>query len=72
MKTRERTRTGDGRGLLGRYIDALERYGEPESERSELPPGYDVRTCVHCGEHVVFLIDPRGGWAECDACGRAA
>jgi hypothetical protein len=70
VKVNERTRSGDG--LLGRYIDALGRYGEPEPDRSELAPGYDVRTCTHCGAHVIFLIDPRGGWAECDACGRAA
>jgi hypothetical protein len=70
VKVNQRTRSGDE--LLGRYIDALHRYGEPEPDRSELAPGYDVRTCTHCGAHVIFLIDPRGGWADCDACGRAA
>lgn len=28
-----------------------------------------VRTCVRCGEHVPFKIDPLGSWAECTACG---
>jgi hypothetical protein len=29
----------------------------------------EVRTCVRCGEHVPFMIDPVGSWAECTACG---
>ncbi len=29
----------------------------------------EVRTCVRCGEHVPFRIDPMGTWAECTACG---
>jgi len=29
----------------------------------------DVRTCVRCGRHVAFRIDPMGSWAECTACG---
>ena len=29
----------------------------------------EVRTCVRCGEHVPFMIDPMGSWAECTACG---
>jgi hypothetical protein len=29
----------------------------------------EVRTCVRCGEHVPFRIDPVGSWAECTACG---
>ena len=36
------------------------RYGSFEPE---------VRTCVRCGEHVAFRIDPMGSWAECTACG---
>ena len=31
--------------------------------------GPDVRTCVRCGEHAPFMIDPKGSWAECTACG---
>jgi hypothetical protein len=31
--------------------------------------GPEVRTCVRCGEHVPFRIDPVGSWAECTACG---
>ena len=29
----------------------------------------EVRTGVRCGEHVPFMIDPVGSWAECTACG---
>ena len=29
----------------------------------------EVRTCVRCGQHVAFRIDPMGSWAECTACG---
>ena len=29
----------------------------------------EVRTCVRCGEHAPFMIDPKGSWAECTACG---
>ena len=31
--------------------------------------GPEARTCVHCGAHVPFVIDPVGSWAECTACG---
>jgi hypothetical protein len=31
--------------------------------------GPEVRTCVRCGEHAPFMIDPKGSWAECTACG---
>jgi hypothetical protein len=58
--------------LLSRYLGALRRHGDPEIERRSLAEGHDVRTCPNCGRHVIFRIDPEGGWAECTSCGRAA
>jgi hypothetical protein len=58
--------------LLSRYRAALARYGDPEAERRDLPPGTDVRTCASCGERTTFRVDPAGGWAECAACGAIA
>jgi len=43
---------------------------EPHFVAHERRP--DVRTCAHCGEQVVFRVDPMGSWAECTACGRLA
>ena len=50
-----------GRSRIAGLMDpAAQRYGTFEPE---------VRTCVRCGEHVPFRIDPMGSWAECTACG---
>ena len=58
--------------LLARYLRALDRYGDPEQRREELPRGVDIRTCASCGETTLFRLDPEGGWAFCTACRRAA
>ena len=58
--------------LRSRYLRALDRYGNPEPHRHDLPPGADVRTCACCGETTLFRLDPEGGWAFCIACRRAA
>ncbi|HSL12333.1 MAG TPA: hypothetical protein VLA82_13560 [Actinomycetota bacterium] len=58
--------------LLSRYLRALDRYGDPEPRREELPAGADVRTCASCGETTLFRLDPEGGWAFCTACRKAA
>jgi hypothetical protein len=58
--------------LLARYLRALGRYGDPEPQRDEVPPGSDIRTCACCGETTMFKLDAEGGWAYCTACRRAA
>jgi hypothetical protein len=69
---RDRPRTAPLRSrpddLLSRYLRALDRYGEPDPRRRD----GDVRTCACCGETALFKLDPRGGWAFCTACDRAA
>jgi len=75
MRDRPRTEQKSPRrddDLLSRYLRALDRYGDPEPQRAGVAPGSDVRTCASCGETVSFRLDPRGGWAFCTACGRAA
>lgn len=58
--------------LLGRYLRALDRHGDPEPQRDVTAPGSDVRSCAHCGETAAFRLDAAGGWAFCTACGHAA
>lgn len=59
--------------LLLRYRMALSRYGDPEPQRERVADGYDVRTCARCGEEsALFQLDPKGSWAYCTTCGRAA
>ncbi|HEX9236307.1 MAG TPA: hypothetical protein VF972_08510 [Actinomycetota bacterium] len=56
--------------LYRRYVDALNRYGEPE--RPEPSPGHAIRQCVRCGRAAVFRLDPEGTWYECTRCGHYA
>jgi hypothetical protein len=58
--------------LLLRYLRALDRFGDPESQRDDLPAGADIRTCACCGETTLFRLDPEGGWAFCTACSKPA
>jgi hypothetical protein len=56
--------------LLARYLRARRRFG-PDRPQG-LPPGFDIRTCAHCGLHTRFRVDPEGTWACCTACGQYA
>jgi hypothetical protein len=58
--------------LLSRYLRALDRYGDPEAQRNDVPAGADIRTCACCGEMTLFRLDSEGGWAFCTACGKPA
>ena len=73
---RDRPQTGRIRpqrdDLLSRYLRALDRCGNPEARLGATARRSDVRTCACCGETASFQLDPRGGWAFCTACGRAA
>ena len=52
--------------LYRRYLEALERYGEPEEPAPS--PGYAIRHCAQCGSHTMFKLDPDGTWYECTRC----
>jgi hypothetical protein len=73
LRDRPRTdRYGQRDDLLSRYLRALDRYADSEPQRGAATRVGDVRTCACCGEAALFQFDPRGGWAFCTACGRAA
>jgi hypothetical protein len=60
---------GDGL-LYQKYLQALQRYGEPE--RPAPSPGHAIRQCAHCGIARKFRLDPEGTWYECMHCGHYA
>lgn len=60
----------DANVLLGRYLRALKRYGQPEPKASS--PGHAIRSCARCGRHTIFRMDPEGTWFECSVCGSYA
>jgi hypothetical protein len=35
-------------------------------------PGFQTRTCTHCGRVTTFALQDRAGWYACLACGRFA
>lgn len=75
MSTAIQERTLPRDEVLQRYTEALRRRGGTGAaveQMDDVPPGLDYRTCAHCGEFTSFVIDPDGGWARCDACGREA
>lgn len=57
--------------LLDRYRRALMSYARHQ-ESAGLPPGQDIRTCTHCGNHARFRLDPEGTWYACTMCGHFA
>ncbi|MCA1726743.1 MAG: hypothetical protein LC722_03530 [Actinobacteria bacterium] len=52
--------------LYRRYLEALDRYGEPEERAPS--PGHAIRHCPTCGAHTMFSLDPNGTWYECTRC----
>jgi hypothetical protein len=52
--------------LYRRYLQALERHGEPEQRRPS--PGHVIRYCHTCGQRAMFRLDPEGNWYECLHC----
>ena len=40
-------------------------------EARELP-GYQTRTCTHCGARTTFALQDLAGWYACVKCGRFA
>jgi hypothetical protein len=63
-------RIGTDQLLYRRYLQALERHGDP---REDVPsPGHVVRYCANCGMRAMFRLDPEGTWYECLHCGHYA
>jgi hypothetical protein len=52
--------------LYRRYLEALNRHGEPEEPAPS--PGHAIRHCPTCGAHTMFTLDPEGTWYECTRC----